>query len=151
MKISDRLQTVTRLFLDSAPAIYAVENHPRYVNLVRVALKRIDAGMLLAVTSPVTLAECLIAPYRLNRPDVSQTFVDLVVYGSNVSFMTIDQAVAEKAAELRARYNLLLPDSFQVAVALLAGCDSFLTNDAALKRVTEIDVLVLDELEPDQP
>jgi predicted nucleic acid-binding protein len=149
MKISDRLQAVTRLFLDSAPVIYAVEKHPRYVDLVRVALKRLDAGALSAVTSPVTLAECLIAPYRLGRADVSQTFVDLVVYGSNVTFVTIDQAVAEKAAELRARYNLLLPDSFQVAVAMLVGCDGFLTNDAALKRVTEMDVLVLDELEPD--
>ena len=85
MKISERLQAVTRLFLDSAPVIYAVEKHPRYVDLVRVALRRIDAGALSAVTSPVTLAECLIAPYRLGRTDVSQTFVDLVVYGSNVS------------------------------------------------------------------
>lgn len=149
MKISDRLQAVTRLFLDSAPVIYAVEKHPRYVDLVRVTLKRLDAGALSAVTSPVTLAECLIAPYRLGRTDVSQTFVDLVVYGSNVTFVTIDQTVAEKAAELRARYNLLLPDSFQVAVAMLVGCDGFLTNDAALTRVTEMDVLVLDELEPD--
>ncbi len=149
MKISERLQAVTRLFLDSAPVIYAVEKHPRYVDLVRVALRQIDAGALFAVTSPVTLAECLVAPYRLDRPDVSQTFVDLVVYGSNVSFLNIDQTVAQKAAELRARYNLLLPDSFQVAVAMLAGCDGFLTNDAALKRVTEIDALVLDELEPD--
>ena len=32
---------------------------------------------------------------------------------------------------------------------MLAGCDGFLTNDAALKRVTEMDVLVLDELDPD--
>ena len=48
MKISDRLQAVTRLFLDSAPVIYAVEKHPRYVDLVRVALKRLDAGALSA-------------------------------------------------------------------------------------------------------
>lgn len=151
MKISDRVRGVARLFLDSAPVIYAVETHPRYVDRVRVVLKRMDAGALLAVTSPVTLAECLIAPYRLGRSDVSQAFIDLVVYGSNVSFVNIDQAVAEKAAELRVRYNLLLPDSFQVAVAILAGCDGFLTNDAALKRVAEMDMLVLDELEPDQP
>lgn len=62
--------------------------------------------------------------------------------------MLINQAVAERAAEIRARYNLALPDSFQVAVALESGCDAFLTNDAALKRVAEIDVIVLDEVEP---
>ena len=62
MKVSERLQPITRLFLDSAPVIYAVEKHPRYVDIVRPALRRIEEGSLLAVTSPITLAECLIAP-----------------------------------------------------------------------------------------
>lgn len=56
-------------------------------------------------------------------------------------------ASAERAAELRAHYNLTLTDAFQIAAALTAGCDAFPTNDAALKRVTELTVLVLDELE----
>ncbi len=29
MKLSDRLQTVTRIFLDTAPVIYFMENNPR--------------------------------------------------------------------------------------------------------------------------
>jgi len=34
---------------------------------------------------------------------------------------------------------------------LTAGCDAFLTNDAVLKRVTELRVLMLDEMEiPEQ-
>ncbi len=148
MKISERLQSVTRLFLDSAPVIYAVEKHPRYVDIARTALRRIDEGSLHAVTSPVTLAESLIAPYRLGRSDVTQVFTDLIVYGGNVSFVVIDQIVADKAADLRARYNLSLPDAFQAAVALAAGCDAFLTNDATLKRVAEINVIVLSEMEP---
>ncbi len=39
-----------------------------------------------------------------------------------------------------------MPDALQVAVALEAGCEAFLTNDAALKRVTALRILVLDEL-----
>jgi len=34
-----------------------------------------------------------------------------------------------------------------IAGALSAGCEAFLTNDADLRRVTELRVLVLDELE----
>jgi predicted nucleic acid-binding protein len=56
-------------------------------------------------------------------------------------------AVAERAAEIRAHYNLKLADSFQVAAAIVAGCDAFLTNDSALKRVSGITILVLGELE----
>jgi hypothetical protein len=35
----------------------------------------------------------------------------------------------------------------KVAAALAAGCNAFLTNDLGLKRVTELPILVLDELE----
>jgi len=38
-------------------------------------------------------------------------------------------------------------DAFQIAVALAAGCDAFLTSDNTLKRVSELTILVLDELE----
>ncbi len=37
--------------------------------------------------------------------------------------------------------------TIQIAVAILSGCDAFLTNDLALKRVTEINAIVLDEME----
>ena len=56
------------------------------------------------------------------------------------------QYLAIQAAQIRARYNLQLPDAFQIAVALAANCQAFLTNDVILKRVTELQVLVLDEL-----
>jgi predicted nucleic acid-binding protein len=35
-----------------------------------------------------------------------------------------------------------------LADALAAGCDAFLTNDRDLKRVTEIRVLLLDDFDP---
>jgi predicted nucleic acid-binding protein len=56
--------------------------------------------------------------------------------------------VAARAAELRARYRLKLADALQLALALQAGCEAFLTNDLALRRVAELRVLVLDDLAP---
>lgn len=35
----------------------------------------------------------------------------------------------------------------QIATALTAGCEAFLSNDSSLKRVTELRVLTLDDLE----
>jgi len=63
----------------------------------------------------------------------------------------ISAGVAESAADLRARYNLRTPDALHVATAIDAGCDAFLTNDTGIKRVQEIAVLVLDDLELDPP
>jgi predicted nucleic acid-binding protein len=147
VKISVALQGVARLFLDTAPVINYVERHPTFAAVADEVFDRIDAASLHAVTSPITLAECLVAPIRLGLTQVQQNFADLIVSGANVTFIPLDAAVARRAAELRVNYNLTLADALQVAAALAAGCDALLTNDLSLKRVREIPVLVLSELE----
>ncbi len=149
MKISAALTGVSLLFLDTASVIYQVEKNPVYFARVAAIFQAIDAGQLGAMTSPVTLAECLVHPLRLGLAPVQQAFLDTIVRGANTTFVEIGQAIGELAAQLRADYNLRLPDALQLAAALTNGCDAFLTNDMQLKRVTGLRVLVLDELEPD--
>lgn len=148
MTIEESLQGVTRLFLDTAPVIYFVERNLQYLATVREVFNRIRDGLLIAVTSPVTLAECLIYPYRLGQTQLEQDFIDTLVNGNNTLFVPIaDPIIAIQAAQIRARYNLQLPDAFQIAVALAAGCEALLTNDASFRRVTELRVLVLDDFD----
>jgi predicted nucleic acid-binding protein len=146
--VSDALRGVTRLFLDTAPVIYFVERNPTYTTRVDQIFDRIDAGTLPAVASPITLAECLVMPIRQGLIQAQQDFTDVVVSGANVTFVVLADATARSAAELRARYNLGLADAFQVAAGLAAGCDGLLTNDATLRRVQELRIIVLDDLEP---
>jgi predicted nucleic acid-binding protein len=146
MNINDALHGITRLFLDTAPIIYFVEKNPYYFDRVQPAFAQIDAGKLTAVTSPVTLAECLVAPVRLGLVSLQQDFADLMLSGANTLFVPIGEETGRYAADLRARYNLTLPDAFQAAVALSAGCDGLLTNDSVLNRITDLRVIVLEEL-----
>ncbi|MFP4395579.1 MAG: type II toxin-antitoxin system VapC family toxin [Anaerolineales bacterium] len=143
MMVAPRLDAVQRLFLDTAPIIYFVEEHPCYFPLVRPVFERMDAGTLVGVVSPVTLAECLVHPYRMGHLDAVEMFSGLLT--RRMDFVPIEATIASQAAELRACHNLDLPDALQCAVALHAGCDAFLTNDIALKRVTELHMIVLDE------
>jgi predicted nucleic acid-binding protein len=145
MKIEDYLSQGNKLFLDTAPVIYYVENHPQYQSLVNYVFNGIDSGLLSAVTSPITLSECLVYPYRLGLTELQQDFIDLIVSGVNVEFIQIDESIAKQASQLRARYNLALLDSLQISVALVSKCDIFLTNDIQLKRVTELTILVLSD------
>jgi predicted nucleic acid-binding protein len=147
MKIAAALHGVKRLFLDTAPVIYFVERNPAYTALVDDIFDRIDAGTLEAVTSPITLAECLVHPVKKGLSKTEQDFNDLIVGGANVTFVPLGDAAGRRAAELRATYNLALADALQVAAALTAGCDAFLTNDVGLKVVKEIPILVLKDLE----
>jgi predicted nucleic acid-binding protein len=146
LNITDALIGVQRLFLDTAPVIYHVEGASAYQPLTDMIFQEICDGTFEAVTSAVTLAECLVHPYRHGDMALVQRFRNVITAGVHTHYVGVD-AVAESAAELRARYNLSLTDAFQIAAALTAGCEAFLTNDAALKRVTELRVLVLDELQ----
>jgi predicted nucleic acid-binding protein len=147
VKVAAALQNVSHLFLDTAPVIYLVEKNPAYIDVVKDIFAAIDNGQLAAVTSPVTLAECLVHPLRLSLSSLQQSFVDVVVNGLNTTFVSLDQAVGQQAARLRADYNVRLPDALQLAAAMNNGCDAFLTNDALLNRVAGIQILVMDDLE----
>lgn len=147
MRLAQRLRGVSRLFLDTAPVVYFVEANERYAALVDRIFDLVDTGSLTAVTSPITLAECLIAPYRQEHAEQIQLFSRVLTSGPHTTFIPIDWNIAAHAAHLRAHYNLSLPDALQVAIALAAQCDAFLTNDVALKRVTELTIIVLDDLQ----
>jgi predicted nucleic acid-binding protein len=146
IKIAAALANVRELFLDTAPIIYHVEGNLAYQPLTDQVFQTIRAGTLSAVTSPITLSECLVHPYWRSDMALAQKFRNVITAGVNTRYVGVD-AVAERAAEIRAHYNLKLADSFQVAAAIAAGCDAFLTNDTALKRVNGITILALDELE----
>lgn len=147
MKLVAATQDVTRLGLDSAPVIYLIEMHPRYDHLVSEVFRQIEAGRFLGITSVVTLGEVLVVPLRQRSAEVARRYRHLLLSGPGIRTLSIDPSIAERAADLRARYGMRLPDAFQLAVAIEERCEAFLTNDRRLARVTDLCVLVLDDIE----
>ncbi len=147
MKVSDALQGLNRLFLDSAPVIYYIDANPEYLSVMDSIFDRLNLEQIRAATSPVTLAECLVLPIRQNDSEKQQVFIDILTSIETADFIKTDTAIAQSAAEIRVRYNLKLPDALQIATAIESNCEAFLTNDAQLKRVMELRVLVISELE----
>lgn len=148
MKLSTPIKKIKRLFLDSAPVIYYIEGDQHYLAHVDIIFNALDESSISAVTSPITLSESLIIPLRDAQEKIRNAFVELIVNTPNIHFQVIDETIALKAADLRARYNFTLTDALQLATAVITECDVFLTNDSALKRVKEINVIVLGEFEP---
>jgi predicted nucleic acid-binding protein len=146
-KSDDILKNVRRIFLDTAPVIYFVEKNEQFLDSVKTIFGYIDDGRFLAITSPITLAECLVHPYRRELTQLQKDFFDLIVNGENTFFTPIDQNASRKAAQLQANYNVSLADAFQLAVAIDANCDTFLTNDSTLKRIAELKIIVIGDLE----
>lgn len=142
-----QLAGVTRLAFDTAPIIYFVEEHPRYLAQVAPAFQSVAAGRLLGVTSVLTLMEVLVQPLRRNAHALQQAYTERLLHSAYFETHAIDAPIAERAAELRARFNLRTPDALQLATALHVGCQAFLTNDTALKRISDLHVIIVDELD----
>lgn len=140
------LANITNLGLDTSPFIYFIERNQTYMAVMREIFRRIDAGVFEGSSSVITMTELLVQPRKNQNLALEREYRDLLVHGRNFTLISIDPQIAESAADLRARYNLRTPDALQVAAALQAGCEAFLTNDKGLQRVTELRVLVLDEL-----
>lgn len=108
---------------------------------------RISGGQMDGITSVITLGEVLVQPLARGDVRLQQRYRDALLNGVGIWTLPVDAALAERAAELRARYRIRLPDALQLAVAIAERCEAFLTNDRQLSRVTELRVLVLDDLE----
>ena len=115
--------------------------------IMRPIFQMLDERQFEGIASPVTLAECLVKPKQLGLVDLQQGFINLLTNTEGIVFVTLGEQVGILAAEMRSRYHLKLPDALQVATALATGCETFLTNDIQLKRVTDLKVLVVGELE----
>jgi predicted nucleic acid-binding protein len=145
-QIDNTLHGITRLFVDTAPLIYLIEQHPVYLPIVREVVRRIDEGVVEAYSSVITLTEVLTQPIRLGRSDLAAKYRHILSEARHFELTPIDVAIAEMAAEVRARYNLRTPDALQVAAASALQCEAMLTNDSSLKRVTELKIILLDDL-----
>jgi predicted nucleic acid-binding protein len=149
VKISDALEGVQRLYTETAPLIYYVEENPTYVAKMDAIIEAIEDRPIEAVSSVITLTEVLTRPVKLGNTRLEREYRDILLHSGGFRLLTITARIAESAAALRARYNLRTPDALHIAASIDARCDAFLTNDTGIKRVTEITVLVLDELELD--
>lgn len=120
------------VFLDTAPAIYSLSvNSPLY-SMTAHAIAHCIASDLRLVVSPVTLAETLAGEMELTRQLTAYDYLTSPEFG----MVETDAAIAEVTGHFRRATRLKLPDCLQLATALTAGCDTFLTNDTQLARTS---------------
>lgn len=148
IKLQDALAGVTRLGLDTDAIIYFVQNDLVHGAVLADVFSRISTSQLDGFTSTIALTETLVRPLRLKDVAQQQRIKNLLLHSQNLYSITADAVIAETAADLRARYNIRTPDALHAATAIHLGCAAFLTNNGSdFRRVSELNVLVLSELE----
>lgn len=135
-----------RIGLDTNVFIYFLEDHPRYGAWCASLFDLVERGQNAAVTSTVTLLELLVQPYRDHKEELAQKIYALTSTYPKIEWVPLTMNLADRAAELRARYRLSTPDAIQLATAIGHEAVRFYGNDRGLRRVKEVECILVEDL-----
>ena len=128
--------------LDANIVIYYVERNPLWEPKVVARLKSLAAqGDTFAVSDAARL-ECLVGTLQSGSNSV---YADFQAFFASpfVRMLPVTSDVWERAARIRAIHQFRPLDATHLATAVEYGCGRFLTNDAPLRRCTDIVVEIL--------
>jgi predicted nucleic acid-binding protein len=129
--------------VDTAAFIHFIEEHPRFVPIIRPLFAQADRGQRLIVTSALTLLEVLVVPYRAGDRTLADRYETLLTRSRGIRLAAITVDHLRAAAQLRAVTGVKTPDALQLVAALVEGCRSFITNDRRLPPIPGLRVLQL--------
>lgn len=65
----------------------------------------------------------------------------------NFRIVEPNRAITKQAAKIRSKYSGIKGmDAIHLATSLYFGCDMFLTNDTQLKQISEVNIVLVDDL-----
>jgi len=139
-----RLLYGKKIFIDTAPLIYFIEENNDYVQKLNdLFCNKNDCQF---ITSVITLSEVLAMPLREKNTKLAKQYEDILTQTDNFQIYEINRQIAKETALLRAKYAIKTPDAIQLATAKYYLADYFLTNDFKLKIDNCFNVITLDDL-----
>lgn len=129
--------------LDTNIFIYHFEDNPQFATYAQLIFEELAKGKLRAVTSVISMIEALSYP---SPSQVIKNIEEGFKTIPNLTIIDIDHNLAIEAARIRRSYGLRLPDSVQLATALKAKAQAFISNDDRLKAFKELPVILLSKI-----
>jgi predicted nucleic acid-binding protein len=104
-----------------------------------------------AVTSELTIAECLIKPLSDRNAGTVAAYLTFLDGRPEFPVLPVSRSILLEAARLRAETGIKLPDAIHVATASAADCDVFLTYDRRVRVSAKMKIWLWDELNAAPP
>ncbi|NOU35450.1 MAG: PIN domain-containing protein [Kiritimatiellaceae bacterium] len=134
------------LFIDTAPVIYYIENHPQFSSKMDALIDAVANFRQQWITSFVTYVEVLALPRKMKDQPMEQLYTHLLTQTRFLKIVQTNPSIMNQCVHFRAEYGFKTPDAIQLATAQVFGADIVITNDHAWKKITELRVVTLDEL-----
>lgn len=141
-KLVKKLRRHDTIGLDTSIFIYHFEGSA-YSKLTTDIFKSIEQGTCKAFISTLALAELFVKPFSEKDMKMAAEYDNLFKTWPNLSIVEVSPEIAIDAARMRAEYNIKTPDAIILATTTLSGGTLFITNEQKLKRLDEIEVLIL--------
>ena len=135
-----------RVFIDTAPIIYFLENSSIYMESMKKFFTRCMKEHIQIVTSTLTIEEYLVSPYSKGKLEYVDNFKKFIEY-MNIEVVDIDSSIAEQGAKIRGQYkNFKAMDALQIATSIVKKCDMFFTNDKQLRQEKELPCMTMEDI-----
>ena len=135
----------TRVYFDTNPIIYFIEQNTQFIELVTPVFEMIGEDSILAFTSELSLTEVLIKPIRDNRIQIIQTHKELLLDPELFTLISPNQDTFLLAAELGGKSSMRMPDAIHMACAIESKCKYFITNDKGIKSTADVTVVQISD------
>ena len=96
-------------------------------------LDKLARGEAAALTSELSLSECLVKPIADNNQRATDAYLALFAEPSALLVIAVTREILIDAARRRAESKMPLPDAIHVSTAHAAGCSVFITEDRRIR------------------
>jgi predicted nucleic acid-binding protein len=132
--------------LDTSIWIYHFEESAVYGKAADSVLDAVEHARVEAVASELVLLELLVAPLKKGAQDTADEIELTLLHFPNLQLVPVTRTILVRAADLRARYGLRTPDAIMLVTAIESGATLAISNDSGWRKVSEVEVLLLDEV-----
>jgi predicted nucleic acid-binding protein len=115
--------------IDTAPVIYLLEGNERFLPRFLPLFRAAEVGDIRISITAITLAEVLAGPCKAGKEALAERYEGALREGMGWKVLDITADIAARAARLRTRYALCLPDALQLSAALVLGAHALVTHD----------------------
>jgi predicted nucleic acid-binding protein len=136
---------MSRIFWDTNLFVYLFEGDARFSPATIALRKRMLERRDELVTSAMTLGEIQAGPIKGKNRELARRYCETIEQSCTV--VPFDNKAAAIYAELRGTSAVRPPDAIQLSCAAALGVELFVTNDAALAKVTVVGIHFITSLD----
>jgi len=131
-----------KIFIDTNIIIYFLEKNEQFHKKVSGCFEKAERKEIELFTSSLSYMEVLVPIIKTKNTSLESQYNFL--FKDFLNLIAIGLEVARIAASLRGKYPIRTPDALQIACAVKAHCDMFVTADSTLKKIKDIKVTLID-------